>query len=129
MRGQKHSRAESCSRWPQQSECDQECLAQIDASPENLERLFASSFAGKHCAICARDITPNDWRQGRLALFNQDQQLVELRDLPAENLPGTLRDTSPLCWKCHQQEHQRQLVPLRMMRGNRVGLASLHDPV
>jgi hypothetical protein len=129
MRGQEHSRLQSCSRWPESGDCGQECLAQLDPSPENLERLFARSLAGSTCAICTRDITPSDWRQGRLGVFDQKQQLLELRDMPVDTLQSTLRDTRPLCWKCHQQELARQGLPLSVLRGSRVGLSSLHDPV
>jgi hypothetical protein len=129
MRGQERSRVQLCSHWPQNAECGQECLVQIDASPENLERLFARSLAGSTCAICTRQITPSDWRQGRLGVFDQKQQLLELRDMSVADLQSTLQDSRALCWKCHQEERVRQVVPLHVMRGSRVGLSSLHDPV
>jgi hypothetical protein len=128
MHGQERSRLQSCSRWPENGECGQECLAQVDPSPENLERLFSSWFAGRSCAICTRDLTPSDWRQGRLGVLDQKQQLFELRDMAVDNLQSTLKDTSPLCWTCHQEERARQVLPLTIMRGSRVGLGSLHDP-
>jgi hypothetical protein len=129
MRGHEHSRLQSCSRWPEKGECAQECLAQVDPSPQNLERVFSSTLVGRSCAVCSRDIAPDDWRLGRLAVLNQQHQLLELRDMPVDDLQSTLRDTRPLCWKCHLDERARQVVPLRMMRGSRVGLASLHDPL
>jgi len=129
MRGHEQSRLQSCSRWPENGDCGQECLAQVDPSPENLERLFSSRFASRCCAICTRDITPADWRQGRLAVLDQNQQLFEMRDIAVDTLQSTLRDTRPLCWKCHQEERARQVLPLRVLRGSRVGLASLHEPV
>ncbi len=46
LRGQQHSRLESCSRWPEKGECAQDCLAQLDPSPENLERLL-SKWSGR----------------------------------------------------------------------------------
>jgi hypothetical protein len=116
MRGQQHSRVKSCSRWPQNGECGQECLVQVDASPENLERLFARSFTGSSCAICTREITPSDWRQGRLGVLGQEQHLLELRDMPVDDLQSTLQETRPLCWQCHQGEKARQVMMLNMMR-------------
>ena len=129
IHGQEHSRLQACSRWPQEHLCGQECLAQVDPSPENLERVFSSSLKGRSCAICSRDITPSDWRQGRVAVLDEDQKLLELRNMVAEDLQFTLRDTHPLCWKCHQELRARHSVPVRVMRGSRVGLASLHEPV
>jgi hypothetical protein len=129
LRGQEHSRLASCSRWPEKGDCGQECLMQLDASPENLNRLLSAWMEGKTCAICTRAITPDDWRQSRMAVLNQDQELFELRDLPAEDLQMALEYTRPLCLKCHQQEHERQAVPCRTFKGARFGMASLHDSV
>lgn len=100
---------------------------QLDASPENLERLLSKWNKGRACALCAQAITPSDWRQGRLAVLNPEQELFELRDLPAERLQMALENMRPLCWKCHQQEHTRQAVPQLILKGARFGLASLHD--
>ena len=129
LRGQEHSRLASCSRWPEKGDCGQECLAQIDQSPENLERLFSNWYAGKSCAVCIRPLTPADWRQNRVGLLNQNHELFELCDLPADNLEGALAQTRPLCWRCHQAERMRQPRPHRVLRGERYGMASLHDSV
>src|SRR6188472_3964789 len=32
--GEEHLRLESCTRWPEKRHCGQECLAQIEESPE-----------------------------------------------------------------------------------------------
>ncbi len=128
LRGQEHSRLESCSRWPEKGECGQECLQQLEPSPENFDRLLTKWSEGKRCTICERAITPADWRQGRLAVLNQHQELFELRDLPAEDLQAALQRTSPLCWSCHQEESARQTVTHRVLKGDRYSLASLHDP-
>lgn len=127
LRGLEHSRLQSCSRWPEKGECGQECLAQVDPSPENLERLLSKWSDGKGCAICTRAITPDDWRQGRLGVLNQHHELFELRDMPAEGLQTVLEHTRPLCWKCHQEERERQAVPHKIFKGDRFGLASLHE--
>ena len=102
---------------------------QLDASPENFERLLLKWAADKSCAICTRSITSNDWRQGRLAVLSSQGELLELRDLPAEDLQMALEDKRPLCWKCHQEERERQPVPHRSLKGERFGMASLHELV
>jgi hypothetical protein len=127
LRGQEHTRLDSCSRWPEMGDCGQECLAQIDQSPENLERLFSKFYDGKSCALCTRALTPNDWRQGRVGVLNAKQELFEMRDLPADDLQLALENTRPLCWRCHLEECERQAVPHRVLKGDRYGLASLHD--
>jgi len=129
LRGLEHSRLQSCSRWPEKGDCGQECLAQVDASPENLGRLLTKWSEGKGCAICTRAIVSDDWRQGRLGVLNQQRELFELRDMNAEDLQTTLEHTRPVCWKCHEEERVRQAVPRRLFKGDRFGLASLHERV
>ena len=58
LRGQEHERLDTCSRWPEKGDCGQECLAQVNPSPENLERLLQKWYQGKTCAICERPLTP-----------------------------------------------------------------------
>ena len=129
LRGQEHSQLSSCTRWPEKGDCGQECLMQLDATPENLQRLLTKWMEGKSCAICTRAITADDWKQSRLAVLNHDNELFELRDLPAEDLQMALEHTRPLCWKCHQQEHERQAIAYSARKGTRFGMASLHDSV
>src|ERR1041385_9565983 len=54
MQGKELARVQTCSHWPENGGCGQECLAQVDATPRNLERLFAKWLEGKTCAICSR---------------------------------------------------------------------------
>jgi len=68
LRGQEHSRLLSCAHWPEKGSCGQECLEQIDPSPENIEHLLTKWYEGKSCAICTRALSPSDWRRSRLAL-------------------------------------------------------------
>jgi hypothetical protein len=114
LRGQEHSRLQSCSRWPEKGDCGQECLQQIDPSPENIERLLSKWYEGKSCAICRRALGASDWRRSRLALLNEQHKLFELRDMYLDELQQSLQHMSPLCWNCHQEERARQAVPQRM---------------
>ena len=122
LRGQEHSRLESCSRWPEKGDCGQECQAQLDPSPENIDRLLAKWYEGKNCAICARSLTPSDWRRSRLAVLNADNKLFELREMTLDNLQSSLENMRPLCWTCHQEERARQAAPPRIYKGDRHGL-------
>jgi hypothetical protein len=122
LRGQEHSRLQSCTRWPEKADCGQECLQQIDPSPENIERLLTKWYEGKSCAICTRSLSPSDWRRSRLALLNEQHKLFELRDMYLEELQQNLQHMRPLCWNCHQEERARQAVPARVLKGDRHGL-------
>jgi len=111
MRGNEQMRVETCSHWPAREECGQECLVQVDPTPENIERLFTKWFDGKPCSICARALTPADWRMGRMAFLDDNFKLVELRQIDLEDLGLVAEPKRPLCWKCHREEKQRQAQP------------------
>ena len=119
LRGQEQSRLESCSRWPEKGDCEQECLAQLDVSPENIDRLLTTWYAGKSCALCSRNLTPADWQRSRVALLDGNHKLLELRGITLERLALSLESTRPLCWSCHQEERARQAVPARVLKGER----------
>ena len=119
LRGEEHEGLQSCSRWPEKGDCCQECLAQINPSPENLERLLQKRYQGQNCAICDRPLTAADWRRRHLALLNEKHKLFELRHIYLEEIPSALDRMAPLCWNCHQQERARQAEPPRIMKGDR----------
>jgi hypothetical protein len=122
--GQEHERLKSCSRWPDKEDCGQECLAQVDPTPENLERLLTKWYEGKSCVICERRLSQADWQRGRLALLNEKQKLFELRHMHLEDMPSLLDRMAPLCWNCHQEERARQAEPPRLLKGDRRRLDS-----
>jgi len=125
LRGQEHERLQSCSRWPDKGDCGQECLAQLDPTPENLERLLQKWYQGKACAICNHALTPADWRRSRLALLNEKQKLFELRHMHLDEIPSALDKLRPLCWNCHQEERARQAAPPRLLKGDRRDLGKV----
>jgi hypothetical protein len=118
-RGQEHTRLQSCTRWPEKGDCGQECQAQLDPSPENVERLMLGWHQGKTCGICARAITPSEWRRGRLAWLDDENKLVELRQVNLQQLQFALEGMRPLCWTCHQEERVRQPATPRQLKGDR----------
>ncbi len=124
LRGQQHSRLQSCTRWPEKGDCGQECLAELEPSPENVDRLLTKWYEGKSCAICARALAPSDWRRSRLAVLNEQHKLFELRQMQLDELQATLQDMRPLCWNCHQEERERQAVPAKILKGDRHGLTA-----
>jgi len=119
LRGREHTRLKSCSRWPEMHECGQECLAQIDPTPENIERLLKKSYEGKVCGMCGRFLNPSDWQRGRLAFFDENFKLVEMRNIELDQLQSAVDSMRPLCWTCHQEEKQRQAQPHRILKGER----------
>jgi hypothetical protein len=120
MHGREHMRVRTCSHWPENVDCGEECLVQVEATPENIERLFLRWFDEKQCSICQRALTRADWRMGRMGFLDDNFKLVELRQIDLEDLGQVAEPKHPLCWKCHQEEKQRQAKPVSVVNADAV---------
>jgi hypothetical protein len=99
--GKSELRLASCSRWPERAGCGQECLAQIEAAPEDclLRNIISRWSAGKVCASCGRAIVGTEWTG---AAFLQAGNLSILwSEVPADKLYGVMAAALPLCFACH----------------------------
>ena len=114
MDGKELARVQTCSHWPENGACGQECLAQVETTPDNLDRLFKRWFEGKPCTLCSRTLTPSDWRFGRMGFLNEEFKLIELRQIDFTKLGSIPQPKRPLCWTCHQQEKQHQKAPVHI---------------
>ena len=109
-------RLESCSRWPEKAGCGQECLRQIEASPEGclVRNILLNWYAGKDCCSCGMPIGVFSLAGAKPAVLRADGVSVEWSEIPAEKLQETLAEASPICFACHTarkmlREH-RELV-------------------
>ena len=93
----------SCSRWPEHAGCGQECLKQIEASPEDclVRTILAKWYAGKRCACCGRPIGEISVPGAQPAVLCADKVSVEWSQIPADRLSETLAAASPICFACH----------------------------
>lgn len=105
-------RLATCSRWPERAGCGQQCLAQIEASPEDclIRNILVKWYAGKVCSSCGRPFGEIEWTGAKPGLRNADKSLVEWNDVPAERLQDTLATAMPICFACYTatrlvQEH------------------------
>jgi hypothetical protein len=98
-----HLRLSSCSRWPEHAGCGQDCLAEVEASPEDclVRNILTRWYQGKVCASCAKPIGEIDWAGAKPALLRSDRVSVEWSQVPSEQLQETLATTSPICFSCH----------------------------
>ena len=99
-------RLSACSRWPEMAGCGQECLSQIEASPEGclVHRILVDWYAGKACASCKRPIGEIPPAGGKPALLLGDGFSVEWEQISAELLPETLATAKPICFACHMAQ-------------------------
>jgi hypothetical protein len=94
---------QSCSHWPDRSQCDQECMVQIEAGPAVLDRIFNKWYDRKACALCGAPLSDLDWRWNRFAAIDAEHKFFVLADFDLPTLPGSLEGCWPICWTCHKK--------------------------
>ncbi len=101
--GELKLRLSQCSRWPERAGCGQECLSQIENSPEDclVRNILAHWYEAKNCAWCGRPIGEIHVGDRKPALLTADRCSVEWNQIPAEQLQQTLATALPLCFGCH----------------------------
>lgn len=106
-------RLETCSRWPERQGCGQECLRQIEASPDGclVRRTLTRWYQGRQCAICGKSIGEINWSDHKPALLSPQGITVGWPDLRTEQVPATLETHAPVCWNCHIMQTFRREHP------------------
>ena len=115
--GEPPVRLRSCSRWPEKEGCAQDCLAQIEASPEAclVQSIVASWYAGKRCFYCRKHIEDIAWHERPPAVLTPEGGTREWKEIAAQELPEVFKTHQPVCWPCHiresfRREHQELVV-------------------
>jgi len=96
-------RLESCSRWPERAGCGQQCLSQIEASPEGclVRNILLAWYAGKACQVCGLPIGDIALAGAKPAVLRADGVSMEWQEIPADRLQETLSQATPICFACH----------------------------
>jgi hypothetical protein len=113
MLGNVEYRLQSCTRWPEREGCGQECLAQIEAAPEDclVRTMLTKWYRGATCALCGRDIGEIRWSEHKPALMSPDRKTMVWDEVPAQTLPWVLATHYRICWDCHIAESFRASHP------------------
>jgi hypothetical protein len=127
LEGKRELCVKTCEQWPEQADCAQACVLQIEPSPAVLARIFSQWYEGKSCARCMTRLQPEDWDHGHVAVLCGGQ-LVELREVPLEKLPQALVGCVPLCIGCHEQELANLPTPEMFFRYDPRAVEVLDDP-
>jgi hypothetical protein len=96
-------RLSTCTRWPERAGCGQECLSQIQESPEGclVRNILAEWYRGKSCASCGQPFAEIEWKLRKPALISADKVSREWSCIAAERLTETLQTALPVCFACH----------------------------
>lgn len=111
-------RLATCSRWPERKDCEQPCVTQIEASPDETraKSIAASFFEGKRCAVCQRAIDPPNAATLQPGFINPVSHEVQAWDaVPPQDLPDAIATRHPLCSNCTLAETFRQRFPDRVV--------------
>lgn len=117
LRGDKDLRLESCTRWPEKSNCGQACVAQIESAPDGClvrERL-EGWYRGAECALCGMAIGPIHWFAYRPGLLTPEHRALSWEEIPAKSIPTALEDDRPICSDCLLAESFREKFPERVV--------------
>ena len=103
IEGKRELRLASCSRWPERQGCGQDCLRQIEASPDGclVQNILTKWYQGKDCALCGKAIGEINWAEHKPALLNAAHQTILWSDIQPQDLPDVLATHQPVCWNCH----------------------------
>jgi hypothetical protein len=96
-------RLSQCSRWPERAGCGQECLSQIQASPEDclVRNIIAKWYRGKACFTCGQEIGEIDWGGSQPCLLTEAGSSLEWRQVPADKVEEMLSSAKAICFACH----------------------------
>jgi hypothetical protein len=103
----------TCSRWPERQDCGQDCLREIEISPENclVWNIVAKWYEGKSCVFCHKKFDPLHHLDHAPALLGPGFKTMEWNQLRPEQLPEVFKTHQPVCWNCHVAETFRRLHP------------------
>lgn len=106
-------RLNQCSRWPENQNCGQECLQQIEANPEEclVWNQVSKWYENKKCVFCQKPIGPLHQLDHAPALLGSDFRTTEWKYIRPEQLAQVFSTHQPVCWNCHVSETFRRLHP------------------
>jgi hypothetical protein len=121
FQGEPDFRLKACTRWPERQNCGQECLTQIESSPQTclVRTMLNHWYQGKACVYCGKAFQQIDSYDHRAvflydqkpALISPEGKLVEWFEVPVETLPQVLTTHQPVCWNCLITESFRRKYP------------------
>jgi hypothetical protein len=104
--GSESLRLTDCTRWPEKQGCGQECLSELEASPEScmVKKRLEAWYEGKSCAYCEKGLGDVHWHEHKPALVSPEHRLLQWEDVPAETLSEVLSTHKPVCGTCNFAE-------------------------
>jgi hypothetical protein len=102
-----------CSLWPTRQGCAQQCLAEIEVSPDHcaFQLRLEHWYEGKRCAFCRREIPRVQWGELKPSLLSPGGRIVTWSEVAPAALDAVLRSHAPVCAHCDVAETFRRQYP------------------
>jgi hypothetical protein len=112
--GEPELRLTSCTQWPEKKGCGQDCVSQIEASPDGclVRSMLVDWYRGADCVICRKQIPEIHSSDNKPALETPEGRTIEWDEVKAEDLPQVLKTHRPVCWDCHARSFRAQFPAL-----------------
>ncbi len=113
VRGRPGLSLQACTRWPERAGCGQECLAQIEWSPESclLRHLLGNWYRERRCALCGAGFEPRRLFDHEPGLRAPDGAIRGWDGFRPEQVVDVLATHAPVCWNCRIAEGFRREHP------------------
>lgn len=116
--GETKYRLVSCTHWPEKEGCGQECVSQIEESPNGclVGNMLVDWYRGADCVVCRAEIPEIRSSDDKPALMTPVGLTIEWNDVRPEDLPQVLKTHRPVCWSCHSKSLRTQFPGLVIER-------------
>jgi len=111
--GTRRFRLSACSRWPDRKDCGQDCLREIESSPDDclVRTILTKWHKGKKCALCGKALAEMDWLDNKPALMSPGKLSREWSEISPLEIPDVLATDMPVCFNCHIAQTFRRRYP------------------
>jgi hypothetical protein len=96
-------RLQNCRRWPQNAQCGQQCLTDLDVAPDEclVSGVLMRWYRGKNCCYCGKPFEELHWVDHKPALRSPEDLLVQWSGVSVENISMVMETHLPVCWDCY----------------------------
>ncbi len=111
--GLRRFRLSDCSRWPERKDCGQDCLREIQDSPEDclVRTILTKWYKGKKCGLCGKTFGKINWLDHKPALMRSGNPSREWSEIAPLEISEALAGHIPVCFDCHIAETFRHRYP------------------
>ena len=92
-------RLNTCSRWPERRDCDQDCVLQVRMAPEDslVRTILLQFYKGKKCVFCGQSFGEVHLMDHKPALLSPEGVTAEWEQVSPTRLPDVLVTNKPVC--------------------------------